>query len=275
MLKSLLQTEKIILIPGTFDALSALIAKQSGFKALYMTGFGVAGSLLAKPDIGLVTASEMVERASQIVDVAEGIPLIADGDNGYGGIHNVSRLVKAYEKAGVQCIQLEDQVIPKRCGHMDNKEVVGLEEATAKIKAAIQSRNSDDFLIAARTDSRATHDLDEALRRGEAFLNAGADILFIEASKMSGKGNLTLTGQLGDVMKESATAALTYVRSHTDILGLKDDFNQKMDIHVHVPAGAIPKDGPSAGIGMVTSIVSSITGIPVRRDVAMLSLIHI
>ena len=181
MLKSLLQTEKIILIPGTFDALSALIAKQSGFKALYMTGFGVAGSLLAKPDIGLVTASEMVERASQIVDVAEGIPLIADGDNGYGGIHNVSRLVKAYEKAGVQCIQLEDQVIPKRCGHMDNKEVVGLEEATAKIKAAIQSRNSDDFLIAARTDSRATHDLDEALRRGEAFLNAGADILFIEA----------------------------------------------------------------------------------------------
>ncbi|PDH32753.1 MAG: carboxyvinyl-carboxyphosphonate phosphorylmutase [OM182 bacterium MED-G28] len=181
MLKSLLQTEKIILIPGTFDALSALIAKQSGFKALYMSGFGVAGSLLAKPDIGLVTASEMVERASQIVDAAEGIPLIADGDNGYGGIHNVSRLVKAYEKAGVQCIQLEDQVIPKRCGHMDNKEVVDLEEATAKIKAAIQSRNSKDFLIAARTDSRATHDLDEALRRGEAFLNAGADILFIEA----------------------------------------------------------------------------------------------
>lgn len=181
MLKSLLQTEKIILIPGTFDALSALIAKQSGFKALYMSGFGVAGSLLAKPDIGLVTASEMLERASQIVDAAEGIPLIADGDNGYGGIHNVSRLVKAYEKAGVQCIQLEDQVIPKRCGHMDNKEVVDLEEATAKIKAAIQSRNSKDFLIAARTDSRATHDLDEALRRGEAFLNAGADILFIEA----------------------------------------------------------------------------------------------
>ena len=181
MLKSLLQTEKIILIPGTFDALSALIAKQSGFKALYMSGFGVAGSLLAKPDIGLVTASEMIERASQIVDAAEGIPLIADGDNGYGGIHNVSRLVKAYEKAGVQCMQLEDQVIPKRCGHMDNKEVVDLEEATAKIKAAIQSRNSNDFLIAARTDSRATHDLDEALRRGEAFLNAGADILFIEA----------------------------------------------------------------------------------------------
>ena len=183
MLKSLLQTEKIILIPGTFDALSALIAKQSGFKALYMTGFGVAGSLLAKPDIGLVTASEMIARASQIVDAIGDTPLIADGDNGYGGIHNVSRLVNAYEKIGVQCIQLEDQVIPKRCGHMNNKEIVDLEEATAKIRAAIQSRNSDDFLIAARTDSRATHDLDEALRRGEAFLNAGADILFIEAPR--------------------------------------------------------------------------------------------
>ena len=181
MLKSLLQTEKTILVPGVFDALSALIAKQAGFKALYMTGFGVAGSLLAKPDIGLVTASEMVTRASQIVDAIGDAPLIADGDNGYGGVHNVSRLVNAYEKIGVQCIQLEDQVIPKRCGHMDNKEIVDLEEATAKIRAAIQSRDSNNFLIAARTDSRATHDLDEALRRGDAFLNAGADILFIEA----------------------------------------------------------------------------------------------
>jgi len=181
MLKSLLQTEKTILVPGVFDALSALIAKQAGFKALYMTGFGVAGSLLAKPDIGLVTASEMVTRASQIVDAIGNTPLIADGDNGYGGVHNVSRLVNAYEKIGVQCIQLEDQVIPKRCGHMNNKEIVDLEEATAKIRAAIQSRDSNKFLIAARTDSRATHDLDEALRRGDAFLNAGADILFIEA----------------------------------------------------------------------------------------------
>ncbi|MDG2422333.1 MAG: isocitrate lyase/PEP mutase family protein [Gammaproteobacteria bacterium] len=181
MLKSLLQTEKTILVPGVFDALSALIAKQAGFKVLYMTGFGVAGSLLAKPDIGLVTASEMVTRASQIVDAIGDTPLIADGDNGYGGVHNVSRLVNAYEKIGVQCIQLEDQVIPKRCGHMNNKEIVDLEEATAKIRSGVQSRDSDNFLIAARTDSRATHDLDEALRRGDAFLNAGADILFIEA----------------------------------------------------------------------------------------------
>ena len=181
MLKSLLQTEKTILIPGAFDALSALIAKQTGFKALYMSGFGVAGSLLAKPDIGLVTGSEMIMRASQIADALGDTPLIADGDNGYGGIHNVARLVNAYEKAGVQCIQLEDQVIPKRCGHMNNKEVTSLEEATSKINAAVKARNFENFLIAARTDSRAVHGLDEALRRGEAFLNAGADILFIEA----------------------------------------------------------------------------------------------
>ena len=147
MLKSLLQTEKTILIPGAFDALSALIAKQTGFKALYMSGFGVAGSLLAKPDIGLVTGSEMIMRASQIADALGDTPLIADGDNGYGGIHNVARLVNAYEKAGVQCIQLEDQVIPKRCGHMNNKEVTSLEEATAKINAAVKARNPNLILM--------------------------------------------------------------------------------------------------------------------------------
>ena len=181
MLKSLLKKEKIIVAPGTYDALSASIAKQAGFKTLYMTGFGVSGALLAKPDIGLISASEMIARASQIVDAIDQVPLIADGDNGYGGVHNVSRLVRAYERAGVACIQLEDQVIPKRCGHMENKEVVDIDEATIKIYAAVQSRTSNEFLIAARTDSRATHGLDEALRRGEAFLSAGADILFIEA----------------------------------------------------------------------------------------------
>ena len=181
MLKSLLNSKETLIVPGTFDALSALIAKQAGFKALYMSGFGVAGSLLAKPDIGLVTAAQMIERVRQIVAVVGDTPVIADGDNGYGGEQEVAQLVNAYELAGAQCIQLEDQVSPKRCGHMDNKQVVDLEEAVGKISIAVRSRNSDQFLIIARTDSRATHDLDEALRRGEAFLNAGADILFIEA----------------------------------------------------------------------------------------------
>ena len=181
MLKNYLSTGQQIVAPGVFDGLSARIAQQSGCEVLYMSGFCVSGTLLGKPDIGLVSATEMIERAQQIVNSAPGIPIIADGDNGHGGVHNVARLVRAYETAGVACIQLEDQVIPKRCGHMENKEVVEIEEATQKIEAAISARNSADFLIMARTDARATHDLDEALRRGDAFLEAGADILFIEA----------------------------------------------------------------------------------------------
>ncbi|MCH2347809.1 MAG: isocitrate lyase/PEP mutase family protein [Pseudomonadales bacterium] len=176
-----MKSKKSLLIPGTFDALSALIAKQAGFEALYLSGFSVSGSMLAKPDIGLVTASEMTERARQIVAAVGDTPLIADGDNGYGGEHSVARLVNAYEQAGVQSIQLEDQVSPKRCGHMDKKQVVTLEEAVSKIGIAVRSRQSKEFLIMARTDTRATHGLDEALRRGEAFLKAGADMLFIEA----------------------------------------------------------------------------------------------
>lgn len=181
MLKDYLANGHQVLAPGVFDGLSARIAQQSGFEVLYISGFCVSGTLLGKPDIGLVTATEMIERAQQIVNSAPGTVIIADGDNGHGGVHNVTRLVKAYESAGVSCIQLEDQVIPKKCGHMENKQVVPLEEAVLKIEAARDARKTDEFLIMARTDARATHDLDEALRRGEAFLKAGADILFIEA----------------------------------------------------------------------------------------------
>ncbi|MDA9316214.1 isocitrate lyase/PEP mutase family protein [Pseudomonadales bacterium] len=181
MLKQLMNDTDYLVLPGVYDGLSALIASQAGFKALYMTGFGVAASLLGKPDIGLVTATEMVERAAQIVAAAGAVPVIADGDNGYGGELNVMRLVQAYERAGVAAIQLEDQVMPKRCGHMEGKLVVSMDEAVQKIRAAIAARSSPDFLVIARTDARATHDLDEALRRGHAMLDAGADILFIEA----------------------------------------------------------------------------------------------
>ncbi len=183
MLKKLLNTRDRLLVPGVYDALSAKIAVQAGFESLYMSGFAVAGSLLGRPDIDLVTACEMTERAQQIVAAADGVPVIADGDNGYGGEHNVARLVQGYEAAGVQCIQLEDQVSPKRCGHMENKQVVPLEEAVSKILAAVSSRASDEFLVMARTDARATHDLDEAIQRCQAFLEAGADILFIEAPR--------------------------------------------------------------------------------------------
>ena len=181
MLKHLLATNDYLLLPGVYDGLSALIASRAGFKALYMSGFAVAGSLLGKPDIGLLSATEMAERAAQVVAAAGAVPVIADGDNGYGGELNVMRLVQLYERAGVAAIQLEDQVSPKRCGHMEGKQVVSLEEAARKIVAAVQARRNPALLIIARTDARATHGLDEALRRGRAFLAAGADILFIEA----------------------------------------------------------------------------------------------
>jgi 2-methylisocitrate lyase-like PEP mutase family enzyme len=183
-LKQRLATGAQLVVPGVFDALSAKVAADQGFEVVYMSGFAVAGSLLAKPDIGLVTASEMSERVAQIATaIGPTTSLIADGDNGYGNEKNVARLVQAYAAAGAQCIQLEDQVSPKRCGHMEGKEVVSLEEAALKVAAAVASRPTDDFLIMARTDARATHDLAEALNRGKAFLDAGADILFIEAPR--------------------------------------------------------------------------------------------
>jgi 2-methylisocitrate lyase-like PEP mutase family enzyme len=170
-----------LVAPGAYDALTARIAVQAGAEAVYMTGFGVAGSLLGVPDIGIVSATEMSDRVRALGAAAAPVPLIADGDNGHGGIANVERLVRAYEQAGAACIQLEDQVLPKRCGHMDGKEVIPLVDAAAKIRAAAAARTSSDFLIMARTDARSVSGLDEALRRADAYLEAGADLLFVEA----------------------------------------------------------------------------------------------
>jgi 2-methylisocitrate lyase-like PEP mutase family enzyme len=182
-LSALLAAPGIIVVPGAYDALSARIAARAGARAVYMTGFGVAGSALGLPDIGLMSADEMIARVRALAAAAAPVPLIADGDNGHGGPLNAARLARAYEQAGAQCIQIEDQVFPKRCGHMEGKEVVPLAEAATRIRAVAGARASRDFKIMARTDARATHDLDEALRRGETFLKAGADILFIEAPR--------------------------------------------------------------------------------------------
>lgn len=180
-LDELLAGPGILVAPGAYDALSAKLAAKAGARVVYMTGFGVSGASFGLPDIGQVSAAEMSERVRAIAASCAPVPLIADGDNGHGGPLNAARLTRAYEAAGAACIQIEDQVFPKRCGHMEGKEVVTIEEAAAKIRAAAEARDSKSFKVMARTDARATHDLDEALRRGEAFLKAGADILFIEA----------------------------------------------------------------------------------------------
>jgi 2-methylisocitrate lyase-like PEP mutase family enzyme len=180
-LEDLLSSGELLILPGAFDALSARIAVKAGARAVYMTGFGVVGASFGVPDIGLIGPDQMSERVRAIADAIAPVPLVADGDNGHGGPLDVVQLVRSYERAGASAIQLEDQVMPKRCGHMEGKEIVSLSEAAAKIRAACAARSTASFKIMARTDARAVEGLDEALRRGEAFLKAGADALFIEA----------------------------------------------------------------------------------------------
>ncbi|MCY4393738.1 MAG: isocitrate lyase/PEP mutase family protein [Rhodospirillaceae bacterium] len=166
--------------PGVFEMISARVADATGFDALYMTGYGAVASYLGIPDAGLATYTDMVGRVGQIVSVT-GTPLIADGDTGYGGLLNIEHTVRGYEAAGAAAIQLEDQEFPKKCGHTPGRRVIPLDDAVAKLKVAAATRESKDFLIVARTDARGLYGLDEALRRGAAFAEAGADILFIES----------------------------------------------------------------------------------------------
>lgn len=179
-LRELLARPGAIMAPGVADALNARLVKRHGFEALYMTGAGTTAVRLGMPDVGLLTASEMIDNAGRIVD-ASGLPLIADADNGYGGVLNVRRTIQGYERAGVAGVHLEDQVIPKRCGHLAGKQVVPMEEAVAKIRAAADARTDPDFVLIARTDAIAVEGFDAALERAARYREAGADMLFVEA----------------------------------------------------------------------------------------------
>jgi carboxyvinyl-carboxyphosphonate phosphorylmutase len=179
-LTELVRGRETILAPGAYDALTARIIEQAGFPAVYMTGFGTSASLLGRPDVGLLTMSQMVDNARRIAQAVD-VPVIADADTGYGNALNVIRTVQEYERAGVSAIHMEDQVMPKKCGHIENKQVIAASEMTEKIHAAVEARRSDDFLIIARTDARAVEGLESALRRARAYREAGADILFVEA----------------------------------------------------------------------------------------------
>lgn len=179
-LRQLLTDEKLLIAPGAYDVLSAKVIQMAGFDAVYMTGYGTSASILGQPDVGLLTMNEMVEHARNIAQAVD-IPVLADGDTGYGNPLNVRRTVNAYERAGVCAIQLEDQVFPKRCGHMLGRKVIAMEEMVQKIKAATDVRQDEDFVIIARTDARTNYGLEEALRRGQAYRDAGADVIFIES----------------------------------------------------------------------------------------------
>jgi 2,3-dimethylmalate lyase len=178
-LRRALAGEGLITAPGIYDMISAKAADGLGFSALYMTGFGVSATL-GLPDAGLASYTEMVARVAQICQ-GTSTPVICDADTGFGGLLNVERTVQGYERAGAAAIQIEDQVFPKKCGHTPGRRVVPANEMVRKIEVAAASRSSPDLLIVARTDARTNHGLDEALRRGEAYAKAGADILFIES----------------------------------------------------------------------------------------------
>jgi carboxyvinyl-carboxyphosphonate phosphorylmutase len=185
-LRQLLAGPDPVLAPGAFDALSARLVEAAGFPAVYMTGFGTSASRLGRPDVGLLTMTEMVDNARRIVEAVE-VPVIADADTGYGNPINVIRTVREYERAGVAGIHLEDQVQPKKCGHFEGKQVIPAEEMVQKLRAAVQARSSDDFVIIARTDARAVEGLDRALERARRYREAGADVLFIEAPQSEGE----------------------------------------------------------------------------------------
>ncbi|MDP3083352.1 MAG: isocitrate lyase/PEP mutase family protein [Rubrivivax sp.] len=179
-LRQRLQQPGLVVAPGVHDMVSLRLADRLGFDALYMTGFGTVASHLGLPDAGLATYSDMVGRVRQMAGMAR-TPLIADGDTGYGGLLNVQHTVLGYEAAGAQAIQLEDQEVPKKCGHTPGRRVVAMADMVKKIEVAAASRRSKDFLIVARTDARSSLGLDEALRRAEAYARAGADVLFVES----------------------------------------------------------------------------------------------
>lgn len=179
-MRELFMSKKTVVAPGAHDMLTGKIIGRLGFDAVYMTGYGQSASHLGRPDVGLMTMSEMVARAANLVECC-GVPVIADADTGFGNAVNVMRTVREYEKAGVAVIQLEDQVSPKKCGHMVGRQVIAMDEMVGKIRAAVDARMNPNFMIMARTDARTVLGIEAALERAHAYKEAGADIIFVES----------------------------------------------------------------------------------------------
>jgi 2-methylisocitrate lyase-like PEP mutase family enzyme len=219
-LKRALAARAFVSAPGVFDLISARIADQMGFAALYMTGYGTVASHLGLPDAGIATYSDMVGRAAQICCMTA-TPLIADADTGYGGLLNVHYTVRGYEEAGVAAIQIEDQEFPKKCGHTPGRRVIPLEQMARKIAVAVEARRDPNFLVIARTDARTSLGLAEAIRRGKAYAAAGADVLFIESpeseDEMAEIGRSFKTPLLANMVDGGRTPVLS--RERLEALG--------------------------------------------------------
>lgn len=179
-LRQSLAAEGAVMAPGVVDAMYARLVAEAGFSAMYMSGAGTSATRLGYPDVGLLTMHEMIDNATRIADSSD-VPLIADADNGFGGPLNVRRAIQLYERGGVAAVHLEDQVLPKRCGHLVGKQVISAQDMVAKIRAAVDARTDENFVVIARTDVLALEGRNSALDRGEMYREAGADVIFIES----------------------------------------------------------------------------------------------
>jgi 2-methylisocitrate lyase-like PEP mutase family enzyme len=212
-LKQRLTRGGVLVTPGVYDALTASLAATAGFEALYLSGAAIAYTRLGRPDIGLVSMSEVAEVIGLVRDRVP-TPLFVDADNGYGNALNVQRAVRLFERAGANAIQLEDQTYPKRCGHLRDKSVIGADEMAGKIRAALDARANAETLIIARTDAVAVEGFERAIARAQLYAEAGADVLFVEAPKTREQLAAVATARLG------ATAGDTPLASAADLMGL-------------------------------------------------------
>jgi 2-methylisocitrate lyase-like PEP mutase family enzyme len=179
-LRRRLEAGDFVVAPGVFDMMTVLVANEVGFDAVYASGYWLTASAYGLPDLGLATYTEMIDRVARVAELSRA-PVIADADTGYGGLVNLHRTVKGYERAGVSGFQIEDQIFPKKCGHTPDRPVIECDEMVQKIRIVLDTRDDDGFLVIARTDARTDYGLDEAIRRGVAYADAGADLVFVEA----------------------------------------------------------------------------------------------
>ena len=222
----------MIVAPGIYDAFGARFVEQAGFEAVYMTGNGVSASLLGRPDVGLIDLTLIAGHAHRVAACVD-IPLICDADTGYGNAVNVRRTVEEFESAGVAAIHLEDQVSPKRCGHLPgSRPVVAMEEHVGKIEAAVAARRDPDFIIIARTDAAAGHGLEEAIRRGKAYCKAGADVIFVEL-----KGSPNVIEELKRVVSEIDAPCLVNVEEAGKVGELSATELEKLGFRIAIYPG--------------------------------------
>ncbi len=216
ILRRLLQQDDVLLAPGCFNALSARLIEQAGFKVIYVSGASVAGNFLGYPDIGLVTMSEILENARNIVQVTR-LPVVCDADTGFGNAINLTRTVREFESAGLAGIQIEDQLMPKKCGHTEGKLLVSKDEMVQKVRAAVDARKDPDFVFVARTDAIAVNGLEDALERAQAYREAGADVIFVEAPR-----NVEEMSRICRTIQAPLLANMVEGGGKTPILGIQE-----------------------------------------------------